>query len=210
MWGGGKGGRARVSEASVHTHRSDAGALKTLLEHGATVDACDPSGSTALHVACHHGSSACIIHLVRAGCDEQALDGQGRTARQIAEDRGHQDATSVLDGITATIPDILAAKEALEAGRHSDVVAACRRATLKSPSRAREWILLELTVAAIVDGMRDTCASNDRLCFQFYWELVAQEPEWHQLTDTPDGICISYEEEASGFVRDLAFDLFRR
>eukprot|EP01043_Picozoa_sp_COSAG02_P007926 COSAG02_NODE_245_length_27293_cov_16.488012_13_plen_2534_part_00 len=189
--------------------RTDARALQLLLKHGASVDSCDPSGFTALHVACHHGATSCIIELVRAGCGGDRRDNNGRTARQIAEDRGHAEALSVLDGIISTIPHLQAAKEALKAEAHGDVVEACQKAMLKEPARAREWILLELTVTSIVDGMRATCKTNDREYFRFYWELVEKEPEWHQLTDTLDGVCISYEQVASAFVRDLAFDLVR-
>ena len=57
--------------------RSDASALRVLLKHGASVECCDPSGFTALHVACHHSATSCIIELVRAGCGDRCAGGCG-------------------------------------------------------------------------------------------------------------------------------------
>jgi hypothetical protein len=70
-------------------------------------------------------------------------------------------------------------------------------------------VLLELTPSAIVDALQSssTAGSLDRKNFQFYWDLVEQDPARHRLTGTSEGVCISYETADASFVRDLAFDL---
>jgi ankyrin repeat protein len=71
--------------------------LKALVAAGASVDARadDGSASTALHVAARRNDAACVRILLALGADATALDGDGRSARQLAEQNGHDEVCAV-------------------------------------------------------------------------------------------------------------------
>jgi ankyrin repeat domain-containing protein 6 len=69
---------------------NDAGTLKVLL--AAAADACKTTmaGDTCLHVAARHNYKAAVICLlIKAGVDLHAVNNSGKTAAQLAHDRGH-------------------------------------------------------------------------------------------------------------------------
>lgn len=64
----------------------DALSVHLLLRHGASVETSDNAGMTPLHWAAVKGSKASIKHLVEAGADLDAKEGQGKTPRDMAEE----------------------------------------------------------------------------------------------------------------------------
>ena len=67
-------------------YQGDAISVDLLLRHGASVQCSDNAGMTPLHWAAVKGSKACIKHLVEAGADLNAKEGQGKTPRDMAEE----------------------------------------------------------------------------------------------------------------------------
>jgi ankyrin repeat protein len=70
--------------------------VQLLLERGAEVDAIDNSGGTTLMSAAWFGALPSVELLLRAGADATIKDQEGRTARDLAEQRGHVAITSKL------------------------------------------------------------------------------------------------------------------
>ena len=63
--------------------------LRTLSSSiGVTVDVRDEAGQTALHVAARQGLSDVVSNLIRVGADVAAVDGDGKTALEIAQEHG--------------------------------------------------------------------------------------------------------------------------
>ena len=67
-----------------------AAVLKLLLENGASINARDNAGRTALMYAAEHGRDELVQVLLEAGADATAQDRAGRTAWQWAEQNGHE------------------------------------------------------------------------------------------------------------------------
>jgi ankyrin repeat protein len=79
---------------------------KLLLEYGASVDAQDSRGATALHMAAKNNSVPCVDVLLEFNADTNLKDANGRTARQVAVELGHAGVVKALDakvrGVAAT------------------------------------------------------------------------------------------------------------
>jgi ankyrin repeat protein len=71
-------------------------AVRTLLDHGAAVDATDKKGSTALMYAADHGYIAIAQMLLDKGANVNAANATGRTALGFAEDSHHVDMVTLL------------------------------------------------------------------------------------------------------------------
>ena len=80
--------------------------MKLLLEHGASPNAMDSSGSTVLHAAVKNNSVSSVDVLLQFNVDTNLKDGKGRTARQLAVELGHDAVVNALDakgqGVAAT------------------------------------------------------------------------------------------------------------
>ncbi len=75
------------------------GAIGWLLEHGADPNLKTPEGLDAGHLAAVTGAQVEVLELLAAhGVDFGAVDGQGRSARDLASARGHQHVLAWLDG----------------------------------------------------------------------------------------------------------------
>lgn len=91
-----------MNQALLDAARSgDLAALETALADGATPDACDEAGETALMLAAQHGHTALVKRLIVAGVDVNAASPQGWTALARAAyngetGRGYADVVEVL------------------------------------------------------------------------------------------------------------------
>ncbi len=65
--------------------------VKTLLRHGAPVNAPAEGGGTPLHSAAFNGNAAIIEALVAHGADWDAADDDGKTPRDLARECSHDD-----------------------------------------------------------------------------------------------------------------------
>jgi hypothetical protein len=108
--------------------------MRLLLARGAAVDAvCLSNGWTAFHAACAtylHRHPACAEALVRAGCDVGLQDIDGKTGRQLAEQRGHAAVVERLRTLGAEQPPVGAVAQIyglLGAPEHNGQRAAVRR-----------------------------------------------------------------------------------
>jgi ankyrin repeat protein len=64
--------------------------VKALLAAGADVHVTIGAGDTCLHVAARHNCKAALVCLlIKAGADLHAVNSEGKTAAQLAHDRGH-------------------------------------------------------------------------------------------------------------------------
>ena len=70
--------------------------VRMLLEQGASVNAIDTDGCTALHLAAQDGHERIVRLLLRNGAVIDALDRQGRTAGDLAQEHGHTKVTASL------------------------------------------------------------------------------------------------------------------
>ncbi|MDB5337737.1 MAG: ankyrin [Planctomycetaceae bacterium] len=68
----------------------DVTAIDLLVQAGADLEALDIEGATPLLVACRHGRPARVARLLQLGANRQAINDQGRTARDMAAE--HLDA----------------------------------------------------------------------------------------------------------------------
>jgi ankyrin repeat protein len=69
---------------------------KTLLVHGADVNACQSGGFTPLHGAAQNGQLEMIRLLIEYGADLQEVSFDGRTALDLALESGHEQAADLL------------------------------------------------------------------------------------------------------------------
>ena len=70
--------------------------VKLLLTRGATINAVDRDGCTALHRAATHGRSEIIKLLLESGATIDAIDKYGRTALHRAATNGHLTVVNLL------------------------------------------------------------------------------------------------------------------
>jgi ankyrin repeat protein len=79
--------------------------LRLLLGRGAAVDAATPdNGFTAFHYACFRNQPECAEALARVGCDVGRKDIDGRTGREVAEEKGHAALVALLRALEAKRP----------------------------------------------------------------------------------------------------------
>jgi ankyrin repeat protein len=94
---------SRNPTANRPLHAALAGAedeetIRCLLEAGALVDDRAGGGYTPLHLAASRGSASLVEMLLRRGADASARTDEGRTAADIALERGHAHVASQLEG----------------------------------------------------------------------------------------------------------------
>lgn len=70
--------------------------MSQLVQLGASVDAVNSQGETPLHRAARWGHTACIQALLDARSDFTAVDSNGKTAMQWAQQKGFQDGCAML------------------------------------------------------------------------------------------------------------------
>jgi hypothetical protein len=70
--------------------------VHAFLAKGASANACDTNGGTALHWAAGRGAPDVVALLLAHGADRDQRDGAGRTALDVAEKRGKADAAALL------------------------------------------------------------------------------------------------------------------
>ena len=70
--------------------------MLTLLDHGASPDAVDNDGTTALMYAARGGHVQVVRALIDEGADPGATEAHGWTALRIATDEGHDAVVAVL------------------------------------------------------------------------------------------------------------------
>lgn len=75
--------------APAYDQQFQADCVGLLLEHGAEPNTVDNEGATALMNAAWFGAELSVKALVKAGADPSIKDQKGRTARDLAEQRGH-------------------------------------------------------------------------------------------------------------------------
>jgi ankyrin repeat protein len=63
--------------------------VRLLLRHGAELNAIDQSGGTPLMHAAWFGCVTSVEILLHAGANAQMTDHRGRSAQQLAQERGH-------------------------------------------------------------------------------------------------------------------------
>lgn len=75
-----------------------------LLDHGATPDAVQVRGFTALHAAAAIGADAMVDRLLRAGADPARVSADGRTPSAMARELGHPETAATLDEAARPAP----------------------------------------------------------------------------------------------------------
>jgi ankyrin repeat protein len=70
--------------------------ISLLLASGASIDARDHYGSTALHVACQFNKTAAVHILLEHGADDTVQDNFGATPLQRCKDFGHSECERAL------------------------------------------------------------------------------------------------------------------
>lgn len=70
--------------------------VRRYVRSGGDVDAKDPWGNTALHIAALNGKPEVVRELRAAGADVEARDATGATAAEIAEAQGRDAVIEVL------------------------------------------------------------------------------------------------------------------
>ena len=66
--------------------------LRLLLDNGAAINAQEPvTGWTAFHAACFNNRTNTAAALLRAGCNKSIESVIGKTGRQLAEERRHDE-----------------------------------------------------------------------------------------------------------------------
>lgn len=80
------------------TANGQAGVVKRLIDRGAEIDyATAQGGYTALHGAANGGHRDIAEMLIEAGADRSATTDDGRTARDLAADRNHDEIVALID-----------------------------------------------------------------------------------------------------------------
>jgi ankyrin repeat protein len=79
-------------ETALHraAHSGHPWACKTLVENAANINASDVGLSTVLHHACDAGHLAIVQYLVGCGASTTAIDEDGHTPRNLAQQREYQ------------------------------------------------------------------------------------------------------------------------
>ncbi|KAG0478779.1 hypothetical protein HPP92_013498 [Vanilla planifolia] len=77
--------------------------MKVLLEKGATLDARDEEGYTALHCAAEAGQAEAVDVLVKRGAEIEARIAKGRTSMEIAASLGYAGIVRILVQGGATV-----------------------------------------------------------------------------------------------------------
>ena len=72
-----------------------------LAERGADLTATDPESWTAFHCACFCNRFGCVEVLIRASCDTAAETKDGRTGKQMAEQKGCTEVLACLRDLVA-------------------------------------------------------------------------------------------------------------
>ena len=80
-------GHAAGTDAADAAQKKDIGALRSLVQRRADVNAAQPDGTTALHWAVVWNSEEAINLLLRAGADVKARNRYGATARSAPSSR---------------------------------------------------------------------------------------------------------------------------
>lgn len=93
----------RCTPLHVACRFGHAGAVATLLENGADVNATDRARSTPLHVASGRGHRRILDMLLHYGADVRAADAEGLTALHEAAREGHVDVVHALVGRGADV-----------------------------------------------------------------------------------------------------------
>lgn len=70
--------------------------MRLLIQHAAEIHDAQPNGTTPLMNAAWFGCSESVEVLLRAGADATARDDRGRTASELAAERGHAHIERVL------------------------------------------------------------------------------------------------------------------
>lgn len=89
--------RSKNDLANTPIHAAAAGgsksldALRTLLAHGADVNATQHGGYTALHAAAQNGDRAMVDLLLARGADPSIKSADGRDAASFARKKGHEE-----------------------------------------------------------------------------------------------------------------------
>lgn len=93
--------RSRNPMRNTALHAAAAGrskdAVRTLLEHGADVNARQEGGWTALHAASQNGDAEMVRLLIAGGADVQARAENQQNALDLALGKGHQAVVELLD-----------------------------------------------------------------------------------------------------------------
>ncbi len=71
--------------------------VKLLLDNGACVNAQQHGGWTALHAAAMNGDDAMVNALLKAGADAGCKSGDGKTAADMAREKGHESVAALFD-----------------------------------------------------------------------------------------------------------------
>jgi len=89
---------ALAQDADIITAAQDGnlGRVKVLLAGGASVDAVNDKGGTALMVATQHGHQDVVQALLNKGAAINACDPDGESALSIASQRGHSEVVNML------------------------------------------------------------------------------------------------------------------
>ena len=74
----------------------DGSALRSLLEHGADINAQVQGGWTPLHRASFNGRLPVVRLLLEHGADVEAMDKYGETVLQVAAEEGHDEVMGLL------------------------------------------------------------------------------------------------------------------
>jgi CubicO group peptidase (beta-lactamase class C family) len=89
-----RNGRRALNWAAVNDH---AEAIRTLLAHGAAIDAANKTGFTALHHAAESGSAQCVAVLLAAGANRSLANKDGERAADVARRKGHRDVAAAIE-----------------------------------------------------------------------------------------------------------------
>lgn len=89
-----RNGRRALNWAAVNDHPE---ALRTLLAHGAAIDAANKTGFTSLHHAAESGSAQCVAVLLAAGANRSLSNKDGERAADVARRKGHGDLAAAIE-----------------------------------------------------------------------------------------------------------------